>query len=71
MFGWTKCECCGNEFRFERMYRFKTLSFWKAYTYRYGCKKCFNDKEDFYKYMVNKDAETHAIIKKETYIKKE
>ena len=68
MVRWTKCERCGNEFRFERMYRFKTLSFWKAYNYRYGCMKCFNDKEEFYDYMVEKDKETCGINTKEIYI---
>lgn len=47
---WTKCEKCGNEFRFEKMYRHIDMRYVGG-RHKYGCMNCFEDRLDFWKFV--------------------
>lgn len=52
LFLWCRCEKCHKEFRRELMYHCSYLRyFWEHYFEYYGCSQCFQDKDEFVKWL--------------------
>lgn len=52
LFLWHQCEKCHKEFRREPIYSCSYLKyFWEHYYEYYGCSHCFQDKDEFVKWL--------------------
>lgn len=50
---WHRCEKCGQEFRFEKGWRFEVLSFSCFSYWKYICRKCVPSEEEAHEYASN------------------
>lgn len=68
LFFFTECVKCGFEYKKEPMYecRYKISPFLEMYGYARGCSHCFKSKDDFRKYLEDKE----LILNDNTYNKR-
>lgn len=56
VFRYRRCECCGNEFILEPVWKITNPHFDKTWTYkaRFGCTNCFPTGKDFRDYLIDR-----------------